>query len=158
MYQININGQIIRDDGAFIPADPGNRDYADFLDWEAAGNTPQGPALVDVSAAKTEQLGDAYKSAITQSVTYMGTKFQADPASQDTLCKVLVAVTPAGSVPEGFYWVDNDNNQVPMNLKQLQGLAGAMMAQGWTAFRKLQDLKTSARAATTNAAIDALTW
>lgn len=29
------------DDGASIPFAPGNRDYQDYLDWLAAGNTPE---------------------------------------------------------------------------------------------------------------------
>ena len=33
-------GCIIRNDGACIPRDPGNADYAVFLAWVAAGNTP----------------------------------------------------------------------------------------------------------------------
>ena len=28
-------------DGAFIPADPANRDYAEYLSWVEAGNTPE---------------------------------------------------------------------------------------------------------------------
>jgi len=41
MYQLTSNDTIIRlSDGAFIPQAPGNRDYADFLAWEAEGNTP----------------------------------------------------------------------------------------------------------------------
>ena len=36
-------GVIIRDyDGAFIPTDPGNRDYQDYLAWLAEGNDPNG--------------------------------------------------------------------------------------------------------------------
>jgi hypothetical protein len=27
-------------DGAFIPFDPANRDYQEFLAWQAEGNTP----------------------------------------------------------------------------------------------------------------------
>ena len=28
-------------DGAFIPFDPANRDYAEYLEWLAEGNEPQ---------------------------------------------------------------------------------------------------------------------
>jgi hypothetical protein len=31
-------------DGAFIPLDPDNRDYAEYLAWVDAGNTPDPPA------------------------------------------------------------------------------------------------------------------
>jgi hypothetical protein len=44
MYQLTTGTSIIRlSDGAFIPPDPGNRDYREYLDWLEAGNTP-GPA------------------------------------------------------------------------------------------------------------------
>lgn len=111
-----------------------------------------------ISAAKIAAFKAAYDAAITVDVSYMSETFQTDLDSQNTLCKVLATVSAAGAVPSGFYWVATDNTQVPMNLAQLQGLAGAMLAQGWTAFRKLQTLKAAARAATTQAALDALTW
>jgi hypothetical protein len=37
MYKIN-NQQIVRDDGAWIPADEGNRDYLAYLQWVNQGN------------------------------------------------------------------------------------------------------------------------
>ena len=41
MYQLTSGDTIVRlSDNAFIPAAPGNRDYADFLAWKAEGNTP----------------------------------------------------------------------------------------------------------------------
>ena len=41
MYQLTSGDTIIRiSDNAYIPQAPGNRDYADFLAWEAEGNTP----------------------------------------------------------------------------------------------------------------------
>ena len=41
MYQLTSGDTILRlSDNAFIPQAPGNRDYADFLAWEAEGNTP----------------------------------------------------------------------------------------------------------------------
>lgn len=41
MYRLTDSGAIARiADGAFIPADPANSDYAGFLAWKAEGNTP----------------------------------------------------------------------------------------------------------------------
>lgn len=40
-------------DGAFIPPDPANTDYAAYLEWVAAGNTPE-PWQPDASAPSTE--------------------------------------------------------------------------------------------------------
>ena len=40
-YQLTSGDSILRlSDNAYIPQAPGNRDYADFLAWVAAGNTP----------------------------------------------------------------------------------------------------------------------
>jgi hypothetical protein len=42
MYQLTTSTSIVRlSDGAFIPNDPGNRDYRKYLDWLEAGNTPE---------------------------------------------------------------------------------------------------------------------
>ena len=42
MFQLTTGTSIIRlSDGATIPNDPGNRDFADFTAWLEAGNTPE---------------------------------------------------------------------------------------------------------------------
>jgi hypothetical protein len=42
MYQLTTGTSIVRlSDGAFVPNDPGNRDYREYLDWLEAGNTPK---------------------------------------------------------------------------------------------------------------------
>ena len=42
MYQLTTGTSIKRlSDGAFIPNDPGNRDYREYLEYLEAGNTPE---------------------------------------------------------------------------------------------------------------------
>lgn len=38
-YKLNQDGGVVRD-GVFIPEDENNRDYKQYLDWLASGNTP----------------------------------------------------------------------------------------------------------------------
>ena len=41
MYKLTNFTSILRADGAHIPADPANVDYAAYLRWVAEGNTPE---------------------------------------------------------------------------------------------------------------------
>lgn len=42
MYRLTATSSIVRtEDGASIPADPANRDYAAFLAWKQAGGMPE---------------------------------------------------------------------------------------------------------------------
>ena len=40
-YQLTLGEAIKRSDGAFIPPDPDNTDYREYLAWLEAGNTPE---------------------------------------------------------------------------------------------------------------------
>lgn len=40
MYKLTANS-VLRDDGAMIPLDPANSDYAAYLQWLSLGNTPE---------------------------------------------------------------------------------------------------------------------
>lgn len=63
-YQTLLSGMILRvADGAFIPPDEANADYAAYLDWVAAGNTPDG----DPAAANAAW--DAYRAKAVQALS-----------------------------------------------------------------------------------------
>ena len=54
-YQLTASGFLRLDDQANIPKDTGNRDYAEYLDWLAEGNTPL-PADIPPSPTPLEQI------------------------------------------------------------------------------------------------------
>lgn len=39
-YDVTATSAVRRSDGAFIPADPANKDYVEYLAWVAEGNSP----------------------------------------------------------------------------------------------------------------------
>ena len=56
-YQFTATDFILRTtDGAFIPPDPANRDYAAYLEWVEAGNMPDpAPIVAPPAPLTTEQ-------------------------------------------------------------------------------------------------------
>jgi hypothetical protein len=63
---------ILRSDGAVIPADPANSDYATYLKWVALGNTVNpvpGPTLAQAQATQTSLLNAACQTAIVSGFT-----------------------------------------------------------------------------------------
>ena len=118
MYQLTENPSIIRKGGAFIPADPLNRDYAEYLAWVAEGNTPDPyippqPTQETLSAAVQAHLdatarARTYDSALS-CVSYIDstvTTYRAEAAAmrdwRDAVwlrCYELLAEVQAGTRP-----------------------------------------------------------
>ena len=122
--------------------------------WTIALATAQAQALAAVSAW--------YTAAIAQSVAFtsaggVAETFQADPTSQSNLLIATTGYGLAGATPAGFFWLAADNTQVPFTLADLKGLYAVMLAQGQSAFSQAQTLKAQIRAATTAAAVAAIT-
>lgn len=119
-----------------------------------------------LAAAQAEQVlivNAAYASAVQQPVTFktaagVSAQFDADSGSQTILMQATQGYVLANAVPTDFYWVAADNTRVPFTLADLQGLYQAMLSQGWAAFQKRQELKADIAAATTVAAVQAVTW
>ncbi|MDA8230137.1 MAG: DUF4376 domain-containing protein [Magnetospirillum sp.] len=121
------------------------------------------PTLAEAQAQQVGALQAAYAAASEQPVSYttkggVAKTFQADPASVANLQAALAGCVAAQATPSGFYWVAEDNTQVPFAYADLQGLAAAMFAQGAAAFQHLQTRKAAVTAATTVAAVQAVTW
>jgi len=138
-----------------IPDDKGNRHYQEVQEWIAEGNTPEPQySLKDLQKLKLNELEVSYNIANQEAVVYMDTTFQADNGSQS----LIVSVLSAGNVPDGFYWLNIDNNQVSMSYADLQGLSGVILERGQGNFTKLQDLKKQVKGATTQDALDSIVW
>jgi hypothetical protein len=137
-------------------ADPGYTVAGGALVAPAAPTPAQ--LLAEAQTSQMAVLQSAYQSAAAQPVAYMSTTFDADSSAAQNVQASLAALTPVGSTPAGFYWVDAANNHVPMTLGQVQGLAQAIYAQALSAFQKLQTLKALVRSATTVSAVQAVTW
>lgn len=136
---------------------------AEGLTSPPAPPPPAAPTLAQVLNQQAAMLQAAYMVAIQQPVSFttaagVTKTFDADTDSQRTLQTAAQGYEMAGSVPDGFYWVAADNTQVPFTLPDLKGLYAAMLAQGWTAFQRLQDRKSALAAATTTSAVQAVVW
>jgi len=53
MYTLKAGAIIRQDDGAFIPADPRNKDYAEYVKWVDDGNVPQVEVVDAAPVGKT---------------------------------------------------------------------------------------------------------
>lgn len=74
MYQLTSNTTILRlADNAFIPADPANVDFAAYLEWVEAGNTPE-PAPIPEPPVEltTEQKLEAAGLTVVELKTLFG--------------------------------------------------------------------------------------
>jgi len=111
-------------------------------------------SLTEIRDAKLLFMKTSYENSNELDIAYMGTLFQADKKSQD----LIVSVLSAGAVPNGFFWNDKYNNQIPVTYIELQGLSSAILTRNQINFVKLQTLKTLAKAATTQTELDKVVW
>ena len=166
-YKLTNTTTIIRiQDGASIPNDPRNADYANYLLWVAAGNTPTPvdvPTLAQDQVTQINLLLASYSNAIQQPVSYttiagVVKTYQANTQSVDNLSRMTLAYLKAAATPTGFYWMATDNTKVPFTFADLQQLAAVMGTQGFADFDNLQTKKASVMAATTVSAVQLITF
>ena len=132
MYKLTKeNNSVIRlSDNAYIPFAEGNRDYAEYLEWLASGNTPQ-----PVDPPTPEELREAFKAQrqllVDAIKVAVGTKvFDGDEVSQGRMARAAVAMTDAETV----LWVLADNTPTQCTKAELieaLRLAGEEQTRIW---------------------------
>jgi hypothetical protein len=131
---------------------------------DSAGTMSYGDVMVAINGLASMQqaqittFSTSYQAALQVPIAYMGTTFEADASSQIVVAHSMMVYAVEGATPAGFYFVDVNNNQVPMTLAQLQGLGSAIADSYWTVFQKWTALKAQVLAATTLAEVQAVTW
>ncbi|MGK0601874.1 DUF4376 domain-containing protein [Yokenella regensburgei] len=80
-----------------------------------------------------------------------GHLWDASKASQEKLAPVLV-VANSGQLPEGFFWTDASNNDVPMTVEELRkiniGMTQAMVEQDFKIHERQRQMKKEIQALT----------
>lgn len=100
MYKLTPYSSIIRSiDGACIPADPANTDYAAYLAWLAEGNTPE-PADVPPPPTKAERI-----RALEAQASDAQTKVTRQALLALALEKACAALAAAGLTPSEVHEV-----------------------------------------------------
>lgn len=85
MYKLTNGDAVIRlADGAFIPANSGNADYADYLEWRASGNEPDPADAPDGKAAILAEIASLESQNLLPRVTreFMLLQFEAIAAER----------------------------------------------------------------------------
>ncbi|EPO8489018.1 DUF4376 domain-containing protein [Salmonella enterica subsp. enterica serovar Braenderup] len=76
--------------------------------------------------------------------TWNNHSWDASKASQDRLAPVLV-VAKSGQLPEGFFWTDANNEDVPVTVDDLTaidaGMTQAMVNIGWKIHERQREMK-----------------
>ena len=128
MYQLTTSTSIIRlSDGAFIPAAPGNRDYAEYQAWLAKGNTP----LPAPAPAPPGPDYIAFWDALTTSTIYAAIREQSFTSlPMNTLATELIALL-------------GDAKAGRANEAAIQQSMGAILATGTFTAAQLTELQTA---------------
>lgn len=86
-----------------------------------------------------------YSSKLMPDVEYLGNIYQAD---YNSYLNVIFALLQP-QLPDGFYWIDKDNNKILFDKQKLEGLANVIFMQRFFAFDQHQSRKERIRNATT---------
>jgi len=131
---------------------------------EITGSWPPVITLAQAQLNQNTILYAQYLTAVAATISYTSiggvTKlYQCDPISISNLQSLLIAFKENTTLlPSTFFWVASDNTQVIFTYTDMSNLAQLIGLQGVSAFSHLQSKKLLVAAATTVAAVSAITW
>lgn len=132
--------------------------YRELMQGQAEGkyieHRKDGPVLVDYPALSLEDARKQKHDEINHwrdiqengviTFTWNNHSWDASKASQDRLAPVLV-VAKSGQLPEGFFWTDANNEDVPVTVDDLTaidaGMTQAMVVQGFKIHERQREMK-----------------
>lgn len=125
--------------------------------------TDPGPRLVDVQASVLEAIKTNYQRALASPVPFTTTEgvlgsYQHDTESMQTLTSAITSFSAAGELPQGYYWLDANNERIGFTLPDLIDLCSTLSRRNFELFSKLQDYKDAVRSATSVAQALAILW
>lgn len=136
MYKLTNSTYIVRvADGASIPQDPANSDYAIYLQWVADGNTPEPYVEPPLTPEQQREQAKAARQQAVERIkvtTAAGNTFDGDEVSQTRMDRAITVLSTgyAATVP----WVLADNTVIQADIAELTealAKAGAAQAALW---------------------------
>lgn len=113
MYKLNEYGVVKLDDNIFIPADPSNRHYQEYLEWVEQGNIPESEFTLD--ELKTKKIEEMRKkceetatSGIVSNILGVDYFYPTKQLDQHNLNGLVTAATIYGASLEPYkFWCKN---------------------------------------------------
>jgi hypothetical protein len=168
MYTLTLGTTIIRDaDGAQIPPDPRNGDYAAYLAWLAAGNTPTPCGLAAVQSAQSQIITAACQQAITSgfqssalgsAYTYPSQMTDQQNLAANVLSSVLPGLPGNWTTLQMCASASGVWGYLPHTAAQIQQVGIDGKAAILACLTKNATLQAQIAAAATPAAVMAITW
>lgn len=151
-------------DGAYIPPDPKNRDWQEYLLWLSQGNTPAPErTLAEAKERARARITDARNRALTTlAATFSGNEWDADELTSTRIANALTMIREAGAIgiptPTEIAWRTADNRDRTLSLVELTQLGATIFLAQQQVWGNQAALKNQIDAARTEAEVDAIVW
>jgi hypothetical protein len=164
------NGTVVElwDTGALPPLAPGAAALYEpcgpevEVGWAFDGQTFAPPPLAELQAQARARINGErdrrIRGGFSHTVAGVEYRFDSDADSEANILGQAMSAAIDGTVPPGFEWRTEDNQDVPMDAPAVLELARAWGAHKWVQHATARALKAQVDAATTPAAVAAVVW